>query len=110
MRKCGSTAKKAAKRRLENRTKQSRTNRATQAEKTGTVRPKQQSEEKNSYLAGNKDDPIRNSPIKKFAVLIDADNISPHRKIKDILDETANYGTPTIKRIYGDFTDPKFAA
>ena len=46
---------------------------------------------------------------KKFAVLIDADNIS-HRKIKDILDETANYGTPTIKRIYGDFTDPKFAA
>lgn len=43
-------------------------------------------------------------------MLIDADNISPHRKIKDILDETANYGTPTIKRIYGDFTDPKFAA
>ena len=42
-------------------------------------------------------------------MLIDADNIS-HRKIKDILDETANYGTPTIKRIYGDFTDPKFAA
>ena len=37
---------------------------------------------------------------KKFAVLIDADNIS-HRKIKDILDEIANYGTPTIKRIYG---------
>ena len=31
---------------------------------------------------------------KKFAVLIDADNIS-HRKIKDILDEIANYGTPT---------------
>ena len=29
---------------------------------------------------------------KKFAVLIDADNIS-HRKIKDILDEIANYGT-----------------
>lgn len=33
-----------------------------------------------------------------------------HRKIKDILDEIANYGTPTIKRIYGDFTNPKFAA
>lgn len=45
---------------------------------------------------------------KKFAVLIDADNIS-HRKIKDILDEIANYGTPTIKRIYGDFTNPKSA-
>ena len=46
---------------------------------------------------------------KKFAVLVDADNIS-HRKIKDILDEIANYGTPTIKRIFGDFTNPKFAA
>ena len=46
---------------------------------------------------------------KKFAVLVDADNIS-HRKIKDILDEIANYGTPTIKRIYGDFTNPKSAA
>lgn len=46
---------------------------------------------------------------KKFAALVDADNIS-HRKIKDILDEIANYGTPTIKRIYGDFTNPKFAA
>ena len=46
---------------------------------------------------------------KKFAVLVDADNIS-HRKIKDILDEIANYGTPTIKRIYGEFTNPKFAA
>lgn len=46
---------------------------------------------------------------KKFAVLIDADNIS-HRKIKDILDEIATYGTPTIKRIYGDFTDTKSAS
>ena len=108
MRKCGSTAKKAAKRRLENRTKQSRTNRATQAEKTGTVRPKQQSEEKISCRKQRR--PNTELSDKKFAVLIDADNISPHRKIKDILDETANYGTPTIKRIYGDFTDPKFAA
>lgn len=40
----------------------------------------------------------------RFAVLIDADNISA-KKIKDILDEIAKYGTPTIKRIYGDFTD-----
>ena len=32
---------------------------------------------------------------KKFAVLVDADNIS-HRKIKDILDEIANYGTPAV--------------
>lgn len=46
---------------------------------------------------------------KKFAVLIDADNISS-KKIKIILDEIANFGTPTIKRIYGDFTDPRLAS
>lgn len=45
----------------------------------------------------------------KFAVLIDADNISS-KKIKDILNEIANYGTPTIKRIYGDFTDNRLAS
>ena len=41
---------------------------------------------------------------KKFAVLVDADNIS-HRKIKVIMDEIANYGTPTIKRIYWDIAN-----
>lgn len=46
---------------------------------------------------------------KKFAVLIDADNISS-KKIKSILDEIANSGTPTIKRIYGDFTDTRLAS
>lgn len=46
---------------------------------------------------------------KKFAVLIDADNISSKR-IKGILDEIANYGTPTIKRIYGNFTDNRLAS
>lgn len=45
----------------------------------------------------------------KFAVLIDADNIS-YKNIKNILDEIANYGIPTIKRIYGDFTDPKLTS
>lgn len=46
---------------------------------------------------------------KRFAVLIDADNISS-KMIKNILDEIANHGTPTIKRIYGDFTSTRLAA
>ena len=41
---------------------------------------------------------------KRFAVLIDADNISP-KYIDIILTETANYGTASIRRIYGDWTD-----
>ena len=39
----------------------------------------------------------------RLAVLIDADNI-PYKSIKLILDEIALYGTPTLKRIYGDFS------
>lgn len=50
-----------------------------------------------------------NKMDKKFAILIDADNISS-KKIKPVLDEIANYGIPTIKRIYGDFTNSKLAA
>lgn len=50
-----------------------------------------------------------NKTDKKFAILIDADNISS-KKIKPVLDEIANYGIPTIKRIYGDFTNSKLAA
>jgi uncharacterized LabA/DUF88 family protein len=42
---------------------------------------------------------------KKFAVLIDADNIS-ERYIKFILDEISNEGVATYKRIYGDWTTP----
>src|SRR6476620_12465617 len=41
----------------------------------------------------------------RLAVLIDADNI-PYHTIKDILEEIAKYGTPTFKRIYGDWTKP----
>lgn len=41
----------------------------------------------------------------RLAVLIDADNV-PYRNIKGILEEIAKYGTPTIKRIYGDWTKP----
>ncbi|NCA67138.1 MAG: NYN domain-containing protein [Clostridia bacterium] len=43
---------------------------------------------------------------KKIAVLIDAENIS-EKYIKHIVDELANYGTPTYKRIYGDWTNPQ---
>lgn len=46
---------------------------------------------------------------KRIAVLIDADNVS-EKYIKYILDELSNHGTPTYKRIYGDFTSPKLAA
>ncbi len=41
----------------------------------------------------------------KLAVLIDADNISA-RFVKGMMQEIALYGTPTIKRIYGDWTRP----
>ena len=41
----------------------------------------------------------------RLAVLIDADNI-PYANIKGLLEEIAKYGTPTFKRIYGDWTKP----
>ena len=40
---------------------------------------------------------------KKFALLIDADNISS-KYIKTIIDELGKYGTITYKRLYGDLT------
>ena len=40
-----------------------------------------------------------------LAVLIDADNV-PNSCIKGVMEEIAIYGTPTIKRIYGDWTSP----
>ena len=42
---------------------------------------------------------------KRFAVLIDADNVSD-KYIKYIFDELAKSGTITYKRIYGDWTRP----
>ena len=41
----------------------------------------------------------------RFAVLIDADNVSV-RYIKIILDELSKDGVATYKRIYGDWTNP----
>jgi len=46
---------------------------------------------------------------KKIAVLIDADNVSD-KYIKYIIDEISNHGTPTYKRIYGDWTKPQLAS
>ena len=40
-----------------------------------------------------------------LAVLIDADNI-PSAQVKEMMEEIAKYGNPTIKRIYGDWTKP----
>ena len=41
----------------------------------------------------------------RLAVLIDADN-APRTALADIMAEVAVYGTPTMKRIYGDWTAP----
>ena len=41
----------------------------------------------------------------RLAVLIDADNV-PRDSLHYAMDEIAIYGTPTIKRIYGDWTTP----
>ncbi len=44
-------------------------------------------------------------PDHKLAVLIDADNV-PHAYVKQMLEEISRSGTPTIKRIYADWTKP----
>lgn len=46
---------------------------------------------------------------KRFAVLIDGDNVSA-KYIKYIMDEVANFGVATYKRIYGDWTSPSASA
>ena len=42
----------------------------------------------------------------KLAVLIDGDNI-PSKYVKEMMEEVTKYGTPTLKRIYGDWTKPQ---
>ncbi|MFO7612933.1 MAG: NYN domain-containing protein, partial [Clostridia bacterium] len=44
----------------------------------------------------------------RLAVLIDADNI-PYANVKVMMEEIARYGTPTFKRIYGDWTRPNLS-
>lgn len=46
---------------------------------------------------------------KRIAVLIDADNVS-EKYVKFIINEISNYGTPTYKRIYGDWTKPQLSS
>ena len=46
---------------------------------------------------------------KKIAVLIDADNVSS-KYISGIFDEVSKFGTPTYKRIYGDWTKPNLGS
>ena len=41
----------------------------------------------------------------RLAVLIDADNV-PFSNVKGMMEEIARYGTPTFRRIYGDWTKP----
>ena len=45
----------------------------------------------------------------RLAVLIDADN-APRSALGDVMAEVAVYGTPTIKRIYGDWTTHNLAS
>ena len=44
---------------------------------------------------------MNNDTDLKFAILIDADNVS-EKYIKIVLEEVANSGVATYKRIYGD--------
>ena len=46
------------------------------------------------------------TPDIHLAVLIDGDNV-PSNYVKEMLEEIAKYGNPTIKRIYGDWTNPR---
>ncbi|MFL5752719.1 MAG: NYN domain-containing protein [Bacteroidia bacterium] len=41
----------------------------------------------------------------RLAVLIDADNV-PYANVKEMMEEIAKNGNPTIKRIYADWTKP----
>jgi uncharacterized LabA/DUF88 family protein len=45
------------------------------------------------------------TPQRRFAVLIDADNVSS-QALEGLLAEVANYGVAMVKRIYGDWTLP----
>jgi hypothetical protein len=46
------------------------------------------------------------SRTNNLAVLIDADNAQPGI-VEGLLGEIANFGTASVKRIYGDWTDTR---
>ena len=47
-------------------------------------------------------------PTDLLAVLIDADNV-PAAKVGAVLTEIARFGTASVKRIYGDWTDTQLS-
>ena len=51
---------------------------------------------------------MKNNEELKLAVIIDADNV-PSSNVKGMMEEIAKYGTPTFKRIYGDWTKPNLS-
>jgi hypothetical protein len=51
---------------------------------------------------------VSTADVTRLAVLIDADN-STASVTKELLEEVAKYGTPTVKRAYGDWTTPHLA-
>jgi hypothetical protein len=51
---------------------------------------------------------VASTDTNRLAVLIDADNTSAD-DTSALLEEIAKYGTPTIKRAYGDWTTPQLA-
>ena len=57
------------------------------------------------YRRKDGEHPLPDQNNLRLAVLIDADNV-PRDSLKPAMEEIAIYGTPTIKRIYGDWTSP----
>jgi len=47
--------------------------------------------------------------LRRFAVLIDADNASP-RIAAGLFDEVAKFGEASVRRIYGDFSSQRLKA
>ena len=62
---------------------------------------------KNPFIENMTNARMNNNNL-QIAVLIDADNI-PYKSTKGILEEVTRYGTPTIKRIYGDWTNQRLS-
>ena len=60
---------------------------------------------KNPFIENLTNTRMNNNDL-QIAVLIDADNV-PYKSVKGILEEVTRYGTPTIKRIYGDWTNQR---
>ena len=52
---------------------------------------------------------MNREPDLRFAILIDADNVS-EKYVQIVLDEVANAGVATYKRIYGDWTSPRLSS